>query len=233
MILEVIATTVTDAVIAEQAGADRIELISGIKEGGVTPSLGLIEQVVRKVNIPVRVMVRPHANSYCYDAEDLEVMRRDIACIRQTGAAGVVLGVLTPDRQIDWTKLDALIEASGDLPVTFHRAFDEVSDQGLALERLRSYSSITHVLTSGGKPTAPEAAEQIRHLQKQSERSGITILAGSGLSLANLQTFMEQTDVREVHLGTGVRVHGEALAPLDPNKVKAAVDLIAKIGQAS
>lgn len=34
MLLEVIATTVNDAVLAERHGADRIELISGILEGG-------------------------------------------------------------------------------------------------------------------------------------------------------------------------------------------------------
>ncbi len=65
IILEVIATTVTDAVIAEKSGADRIELVTGMLEGGLTPSYGLIEEVVRSVSIPVQVMVRPHSRSFC------------------------------------------------------------------------------------------------------------------------------------------------------------------------
>ncbi|MFD0673548.1 copper homeostasis protein CutC [Cohnella sp. GCM10027633] len=38
MILEVIATTVADAKDASRYGADRIELVTGIAEGGLTPS---------------------------------------------------------------------------------------------------------------------------------------------------------------------------------------------------
>ena len=42
VLLEVIATTVGDAK-AARAGADRLELVTAITEGGLTPSVGLVK----------------------------------------------------------------------------------------------------------------------------------------------------------------------------------------------
>ena len=70
VLLEVIATTVADARLAAQAGANRLELVTAMGEGGLTPSLGLIEAVVAAVTIPVNVIVRPHSRSFVYDADD-------------------------------------------------------------------------------------------------------------------------------------------------------------------
>lgn len=92
MKLEVIATTLTDALLAAQGGADRIELVTGILEGGLTPGPGLIREVVRRVSIPVHVMVRPHSQSFVYDEYDLQTMKEDIAFIKASGAAGIVVG---------------------------------------------------------------------------------------------------------------------------------------------
>jgi copper homeostasis protein len=152
MLLEVIATTVKDALLAEQSGADRIELITGILEGGLTPSYGLIDEVVHSTNIPVQVMIRPHSQSFCYDQRDLKVMMKDIQTVKRIGAHGIVLGALTSDRRIDHETLRRLLDEAEGLSVTFHRAFDEVSNLEKAIEELLSYSQIDRVLTSGGKP---------------------------------------------------------------------------------
>ncbi|WP_438347432.1 copper homeostasis protein CutC [Paenibacillus sp. FA6] len=228
LILEVIATSVADAVLAQEHGADRLELISGIMEGGVTPSIGLIEKVLRTVTIPVHVMVRPHANSFCYDEDDLAVMVRDIERIRELGAAGVVLGALTSDKRLDTSALQMLLREMGQTAVIFHRAFDELEDQLSALLELASYPVIKGVLTSGGMPSVLDARAEIQALMKQSMSLPIEIMAGSGLSVASLDEFISQTDVTQVHMGTGVRINGHALAPIDPNKVRAAAAITAK-----
>lgn len=224
--LEVIATSVLDAQLAEMYGADRIELISGIAEGGVTPSLGLIEKVLQTVRIPVHVMVRPHANHFCYDEADLEVMVRDIRLIRDLGAAGIVMGVLGPDGQINLEALKTLLQEAGPLSVTFHRAFDEVRDQPAALRQLARFPAIKRVLTSGGKRSALDAKHEIAELVRQSRELSVRILAGSGLTVETLDEFISQTGVTEVHMGTGVRRNGQALAPIDPDKLKAAAGII-------
>ncbi|MBW7461753.1 copper homeostasis protein CutC, partial [Paenibacillus sepulcri] len=126
MILEVIATCVQDAILAEQSGADRIELITAITEGGLTPGIGMIEQVADTVSIPVNVMVRPHSRSFNYDTYDLDAIVAEIKAIASTRAAGIVFGSLTGEGRIDEHGLERVLAAAGRLDVTYHRAFDEL-----------------------------------------------------------------------------------------------------------
>ncbi|MDF2670935.1 MAG: copper homeostasis protein [Paenibacillus sp.] len=222
MILEVIATSVSDAIIAERNGAQRIELVSGFLDGGITPSYGLIEQVVCAVSIPVHVMVRPHANSFCYDAYDVETMLSDIRTIRGLQAAGIVLGALTLDDRIDEATMSKLLKVSDGLAVTFHRAFDEIADQLGALRTLSAYPQITRVLTSGGQPSVLNATARIQALIAAAAGSSIHILAGGGITVGTLDAFLSASGVEEVHMGSGVRQHQKPLAPLDPELVLAA-----------
>src|ERR1700742_5156251 len=136
VLLEVIATTVADARLAAQGGADRLELVTAMGEGGLTPSIGTIEAVVDAVAIPVNVIVRPHSRSFVFDADDYTAMARDVRAIPAVGAHGGVIGMLTPSREIDRDGLARLIDAAGDLAVTFHRAFDETRDLHEALDVL-------------------------------------------------------------------------------------------------
>ncbi|AYK05540.1 copper homeostasis protein CutC [Brevibacillus laterosporus] len=219
MILEVIATTLDDAKRAEAGGADRLELITGIREGGLTPSYGLIKNVVDQVKIPVRVMVRPHSQSFVYTTNDIDVMLKDIQIIRELGAAGVVLGALTPDHHIDFRALETLLTETGHMHVTFHRAFDEVEDQVAALEQLLHYKQIDRILTSGGKSSALQAVDQMKTLVERTASTHVTILAGAGLTIETVSDFVKETGVREVHFGTGVRQDGQALKPVDTQLV--------------
>lgn len=223
MLLEVIATTVSDAVTAERYGADRIELITGILEGGLTPSLGLIEAVREVVSIPVRVMVRPHARSFVYDASDAATMQRDIRHIAGVGGLSVVMGMLRSDRTVDEELLVRLLNAADGMEVTYHRAFDEVRDQLEALEILKQYPQITDILTSGGSAaaTSPDGMARIAVLERLSAGSSLSILAGSGLNAAGLKEFMSRTAVRRVHFGSAVREDGDPLKPVDPLRVEA------------
>ncbi|AJS61635.1 copper homeostasis protein [Paenibacillus sp. IHBB 10380] len=216
MLLEVIATTVGDAIMAERGGADRIELITGISEGGLTPSLALIEKVREAVSIPVRVMVRPHARSFQYDEEDIETMRRDIVHIGSVGGLDLVMGMLRHDGTVDEENLKILLDAANGIKVTFHRAFDEVRNQAEALDVLSQYPEITDILTSGGCKTAPEGADQLAKLVRLTAGQSISILAGAGLTEQGLESFLRQSGVSRVHFGSAVRQDGDPLKPINP-----------------
>ncbi len=224
MIIEVIATSLTDAIRAEQGGADRIELITGILEGGLTPSYGVIEAAVQSVSIPVYVMVRPHSQSFCYRREELSVMLRDIGVIKQLGAAGVVVGALTEERRIDIAALELILREAEGLGVTFHRAFDEAGDQEEALQILLRYPQIERILTSGGKNTAPDAVEQLQRLVALTEHTHLSVMAGGGLKPAGAAEFAAATGVRELHFGTGVRGNDHPLQYVDPQKLSHLTD---------
>lgn len=219
MKLEVIAVSVRDAIDAQRFGADRIELVTGIAEGGLTPSAGMTERVVAKVGIPVNVMVRPHSRSFCYDEDDVEVMLRDIALVRQAGAAGIVIGALTPDGKIDVALLERLLAAASGLDVTFHRAFDETVDLFSSLNVLKEYPPISRILTSGGTIPAPQAMPRIRKLNAAAARTHLRILAGHGLTPASLESFLRETGVPEVHFGSAVRQDGTFRSPIDGAKM--------------
>ena len=228
VLLEVIATTVADARFAAQAGANRLELITATGEGGLTPSVGLIEAVVAAVDIPVNVIVRPHSRSFVFDADDYAVMVRDVRATAAAGANGVVIGMLKPDGEIDREGLARAIDAADGLAITFHRAFDETRDLRYALDVLLGFDAVTNVLTSGGKPSVLQAEETIRALVRQAAGSHCTVLAGAGLTVDAVAAFVQATQVNAVHFGSGVRVGGNGLAPVDPlrvARVRAALDM--------
>ena len=248
VLLEVIATTVADARFAVQAGANRLELVTAMGEGGLTPSLGLIEAVVAEAAIPaanaaagapaagipatvapaadvpaagapVNVIVRPHSRSFVYDADDYAVMLRDVRAVKAAGANGVVIGMLTADGEIDREGLARAIDAADGLAITFHRAFDETRDLQEALDVLLGFDAVTNVLTSGGKPSVLQAESIIRDLVRQASGSHCTVLAGAGLTIDAVGGFVSATHVQAVHFGSGVRVGGSGLAPVDASKV--------------
>ncbi|NUY03531.1 copper homeostasis protein CutC [Paraburkholderia youngii] len=219
VLLEVIATTVADARAAAQAGADRLELVTAMGEGGLTPSVGLIEAVVAAVGIPVNVIVRPHSRSFVYDADDYAVMLRDIRAVKAAGANGIVIGMLDAERTIDRDGLARACEAADGLAITFHRAFDEARDLREALDVLLGFEAVTNVLTSGGKPSVLQAQAVVSELVRQADGSPCTVLAGAGLTVDAVADFVSNTHVEAVHFGSGVRVNGNGLAPVDPVKV--------------
>ncbi|WNQ13276.1 copper homeostasis protein CutC [Paenibacillus aurantius] len=228
MLLEVIAMTPDEARTARRAGADRIELVSALSEGGLTPSLGCVLETLEAADgIPVNVMIRPHSRTFVYDEQDLRVMERDIRVLAETGIHAFVLGALTADHRIDTKALRRLLDAAGGKPVTFHRAFDEVLHQEEALETLKGFSSVTTVLTSGGLPSALDAIPKLRKLEALGRERNIAILAGSGLKMESLEAFIRSSGVRQVHFGTGVRQGGALDGNIDPMRIAAIKQIFA------
>ncbi|WP_309119941.1 copper homeostasis protein CutC [Paenibacillus sp.] len=220
MLLEVIAISVSDVRDAVRFGAERIELVTGISEGGLTPSAGLVEGAVKVAGaVPVNVMIRPHARSFVYDEFDLAVMERDIELARRAGAAGIVFGALTPGGEVDAYAVKRLIAAGAGLDATFHRAFDEARDPFEALEALSAFPSISRVLTSGGLSPAPRSIPRIRELVGAAARTHLRILAGHGLTPEGLEAFVRETGAAEVHFGSGVREDGTFRTRIDARKM--------------
>ncbi|QMV43028.1 copper homeostasis protein CutC [Cohnella cholangitidis] len=220
MLLEVIATSIDDVRRAVSGGADRIELCTGLKEGGMTPSLGLIEAAVQASSVPLHVLIRPHSLSYFYEEDDIRVMIRDIRHAKLAGAAGIVIGALTRENRVDEKTLRILLDEAGGLNVTFHRAFDEARDLDEALEALLAFPQVSRILTSGGKPSILEAIGTIAELQRKTRGTAITILAGAGLTVPGYSEFVRRTSVTEVHFGRGVRVNSSTEGPVDPELVR-------------
>lgn len=196
-LLEICAGSLPSAVAAQAGGADRIELCQNLEQGGTTPSYGTIEQVLARLTIPVFVLIRPRPGNFWYDAEELAIMAADIRQCRTLGCAGVVLGALGHNSQVDLVSCRRLLEAADAMPVTFHRAFDACLDQAQALEDTIGLGC-QRILTSGGQATAPEGQQQLAALVKQAA-GRISIMPGSGVTPATIQDLISHTGAHEFH----------------------------------
>lgn len=182
---------------AEQGGAQRVELCAGLVEGGTTPSLGTIVQSLELVSIPIVVLLRPRGGDFCYDDLDREIMIRDVRKVRELGAFGIATGALTPEGEVDLATMNELMEAAGDLSVTFHRAFDMTKDPYHSLETLAALG-VDRILTSGQERTVPEGLHLIRGLSNAAGNR-LSIMPGGGIREENVQEVIQQTGVKEVH----------------------------------
>ena len=187
-----------DAAIAAVAGgAHRIELCTDLAHGGTTPTVQLIRECHCQVLIPIFVLVRPRAGDFVYTEAEHQSMLEQIHRAKDAGAHGIVTGTLTAAHEIAEDRTAELVDAALPWTVTFHRAFDVCADLAVALERL-IHLRVDRVLTSGGAPTAPEGAAQIRRLVVQAN-GRIEILPGGGINAANVARLVHDTGVREVH----------------------------------
>lgn len=203
LVLEIAANSHLSALAAQAGGADRIELCENLGEGGTTPSYGTLAMTRERLSIPIFVLIRPRAGDFLYDAREAEVMLHDIAACRQLGCDGVVIGALTPVGDIDLPLCRELVAAASGMQVTFHRAFDAVRDPVQALESIVALGC-HRVLTSGGEADAVQGAAAIAsHVRQAAGR--LSILAGAGLTPANVAGLIDATGVTEVHASAKAR----------------------------
>lgn len=197
MIIEIVAYSLESCLAAQKGGADRIELCGSPFEGGTTPSAGLIQSVKQSVGIPVHVMIRPRGGDFCYTPTEIQVMKSDIIFTKQSGADGLVLGVLNPDGTVNENLLQELVSLAQPLPVTFHRAFDMTPEPFKALETL-ILCKINCILTSGQQNKAFDGKDLIEDLVNQAQKR-VEIMAGSGLNIGNVQQLVT-TRIDAIHL---------------------------------
>lgn len=231
-ILEIAAGSPASALVAQHAGADRVELCEGLAYGGTTPSYGALAMARERLRIPLFVLVRPRAGDFLYDAREAEVMLRDIECCVRLGCDGIVAGALDADGNVDQSLCPQLVCAAGPLPVTFHRAFDAVRDPAQALEQVIGLG-FARVLTSGGCATAVDGAGNVAaHVRRAAGR--IVVMPGAGIDAGNIAMLAARTGAREFHASakaprmSAMRFRAPALAGLtadwtetDPAHVRA------------
>ena len=140
---------------AERQGADRIELCADLIRDGLTPSMELIEEAKKHVNIPIHVMIRPVPDGFCYNDQELNMMKASIDFCKKVGVKGVVFGVTSSDeKHLDISRISELSVLAEPLNTTIHRAIDTCSESKKELVKLIKLGTVNSVLTSGKADTA-------------------------------------------------------------------------------
>ena len=194
---EICANSVASCIAAQEGGADRVELCSGIPEGGTTPSFGMIRKARASIDIGLNVIIRPRGGDFLYSEDELEEMTHDIMIAKELGADGLVFGCLTKEGDVDKKAMSKLMEAASGLPVTFHRAFDHSADPMQALEDIIELGC-ARVLTSGCMPTAKEGTVLLAKLV-ESAGNRIIIMPGCGVNEGNIAEIARLSGAREFH----------------------------------
>uniref|UniRef100_A0A336KWP7 Copper homeostasis protein cutC homolog n=1 Tax=Culicoides sonorensis TaxID=179676 RepID=A0A336KWP7_CULSO len=201
MLLEVCVDSIESAINAVNGGAGRLELCSALSEGGLTPSPGVFKILKENLPkpVPIFVMIRPRqGNDFHYTKLELDSMVEDIELFRDLGADGFVFGALDENSRIDAIANTTLMNAVGDVPVTFHRCFDMTRPEDMPINALLiSELGFKRVLTSGYAAKAEDGVQYIKKLMNS--QPNLIVMPGAGITPKNLEKILKETNVQEFH----------------------------------
>ena len=196
-IFEVCAFNIHSALIAEKAGAARVELCDNPVEGGTTPSYGCIIETREGISIDLYPIIRPRSGNYFYDEEEYAIIKRDISICRDLGCDGISVGTQKINGDIDTEMLKRIVEWAGPMGVTCNRAFDCAPDPFKALEDIIN-CGCERILTSGLKSAAPDAGDLLGKLVIAAG-DRIIIMPGAGIKSTNIRKLMKESNAKEFH----------------------------------
>ena len=197
VIVECCANSVSSALTAIQAGANRIELCKNLENGGETPDYSDILDLRNLTNIDLHILILPKANNFIYSNKDFKKIIEDIQFCKKNNINGVVIGALNKDLSINMKQTKELVEIARPMRVTFHRAFDTISKLENDLNKIIE-CGCDYLLTSGQKPNVDDGLNNISKLVKKSSKK-IKIIAGGGVNHNNVES-LYKIGVREFHL---------------------------------
>ncbi len=195
--LEICTASAEDCAVAEQSGADRVELNCALMLGGLTPSFGALREARAAIRIPLIAMIRPRAGGFCYSASDFKVMQRDVETALAEGADGIAFGILTPNGTIDLDRCRQIVKLAAGRQIVFHRAFDVVPEPLTALDQLIDLG-VRRVMTSGQESSAYNGVANIaQYLRHAAGR--IEILPAGGINRFTVADVVSRTGCDQVH----------------------------------
>ena len=216
--LEIACFNLESALIAQQNGADRVELCDEIKLGGITSKLEIIQQAKAQLAIDLFIMIRPRGGDFVYSDAEFQQMKEDIQTIKQLNVDGFVFGILNSDNTVNIPQNSELVQLANPIPCSFHRAFDAVSNPIQAIEEIITCGFQT-ILTSGNAENVSQGIHQLELLvQKANNR--ITIMPGGGLRSSNGKEIQQKTKAIYFH-SSAITDTSELANPEEIQKLKA------------
>lgn len=195
--LEIAGFNLESVIIAQDNGADRVELCANMKEGGTTPDFEITKAARDILSIDLNVMIRPRGGNFVYSDFEFEQMKSEIEQFKKLKVDGFVFGILNEDGSLNKAQNAELVALANPLPCTFHRAFDGIKNKFQTLESLIDCGFKT-ILTSGVETNVVDGIDVLATLVDKANNR-ITIMPGGGLRSTNIGILKEKTNAVFYH----------------------------------
>jgi len=207
MKLELCSASIEAVDLAKELAFDRIELCQNLEQGGMTPSPGFIDYALSK-EVDTHVLIRPRSGGFRYTSEEVEMVLHDVEHCQSMGVRGVVVGILDQSDQICKKSLDAIMAISGDMDVTFHRAFDDTYEFDKSLDILIN-AGVKRVLTAGLARNVELGMPVLKRMNEYAD-GRIEIMTGGGVNISNILKLKNEVRPSAIHFsGTNKTVIDE------------------------
>ncbi|MDO5287258.1 MAG: copper homeostasis protein CutC [Actinomycetia bacterium] len=210
-LLEVVVLHRADAQRAAEGGADRVELVGTMAEGGLSPEPALVAEVRAVTTVELRVMLRLRAG-FGTDGAEVARLKGLAASYLDAGADGMVLGFLNGHSEID---VEVCGELAGGWPWTFHRAVDSALNQDRAWQVLPQLPGLDQVLSAGSARGVGYGLDDLLARCQADPQAARLLVAGGGLRAEHVP-WLARAGVRAFHIGTPARPQGSYKAYVDP-----------------
>jgi copper homeostasis protein len=196
-VIEVCIEQKEDALVAEAAGASRIEINRQLSSDGLTASIEDCQWLKQHCRLPLIAMLRPHDRGFVYDTRTQHLLLDDCHALLASGVDGIACGALQADGKVEAGFLRKIARICENKELVMHRAFDQVTDQRASLEQLID-CGVSRVLTSGGAAHVEAGMDRLRELILWAG-DRIEVLPGGGVNSGNAQRLMQSTNCGQLH----------------------------------
>lgn len=194
--IEVCIDHASDSLLAQTAGATRIEINSALRLDGLTPTLATCRWIKAHCDLPLIAMLRPR-DSFFMEPVEQEIALEDGRLLLDAGVDGLAYGALDLRGELNVEYMLQIADLCGGRDFVCHRAFDRLTDQRRSLEQLID-CGVTRVLTSGGAPTAELGLDRLTQLYEWA-RGRVEILPGGGIHAGNARRIAQQSGCQQLH----------------------------------
>ncbi len=194
--LEICTFNLTDTKVASNHKISRIELCEKKDLGGITPRRKLIKESLQ-LGTPIHPIIRPRGGDFNYSSREFNIMLDDVSFCRDNRCSGIVFGFLNKKNDVDISLCREIIKVSGNMSLTFHRAFDKTRNPFESMEKIIDLG-FDRILTSGQKSDAVSGLRLINALTEKSN-GRISIMPGAGVRSSNIDILLKNNKISEFH----------------------------------
>jgi len=224
-LLEVIVCSVADAIEAERGGANRLEIVRDLHQGGFTPSLKLVSEIKQASELPVRVMLRASPGYRTNSAAEIDRLCRAAETFAALEVDGFVLGFLNDGGEVDVELTQRVLACAPHVRATFHHAFEDAKDKLRALTEIKRLPQVDRILSHGGMDQLRSRVQRLAEYEHAAAPE-LTILAGGGIDGAAIVEIKRATRIREFHVGRAARLNFQVDGAVQASLVS---DLVQKL----